>query len=96
MRENRTTYAGTQPLNINSGPSFFNEFRITCIVELDPGPEAFIIRLCYRWRRVRLLNYVVLCCVVMSIVLCCVLYYVVYYDEYYVVFYMVWYNGMDQ
>ena len=77
MRENRTTYAGTQPLNINNGPSFFNEFRITCIVELDPGPEAFMIRLCYRCRRrVRLLYYVVLY-IVMSIVLCIVLYCVI-------------------
>lgn len=76
MRENRTTYAGTQPLNINNGPSFFNEFRITCIVELDPGPEAFMIRLCL----------LLPCAVIIS------LYYVVCCDECYVVYYMVQWN----
>ena len=40
------TYAGTHPLNMNSAPSFLSEFRITAIVELEPGPEAFMIRLC--------------------------------------------------
>ena len=40
------TYAGTHPLNMNSAPSFLSEFRMTAIVELEPGPEAFMIRLC--------------------------------------------------
>lgn len=45
------TYAGTHPLNMNRAPSFLSEFRITPIVELDPGPEAFMIRLCVKYKR---------------------------------------------
>jgi len=59
----RRIHAGTQPLNINIGPSFFNEDLITPIVDwrenvsvtemwireyictLEPGPDAFMIRL---------------------------------------------------
>ena len=58
-----TRHAGSQPLNINMGPSFAREARVTPIVDLievsvtcgrsisktrltlDPGPEAFMIRL---------------------------------------------------
>jgi len=41
----RREKAGSQPLNMNIGPSFFSDVLITPRVELDPGPEAFMIRL---------------------------------------------------
>lgn len=41
----RRDHAGSQPLNMNIGPSVAREERITPSVELDPGPEAFMIRL---------------------------------------------------
>lgn len=39
-------HAGTQPLNMNIAPSFFSEVLITPMVLFEPGPEAFIMRLC--------------------------------------------------
>jgi len=41
----RRVQAGTQPLNMNMAPSFFKEALITPMVELDPGPDAFMMRL---------------------------------------------------
>jgi formylmethanofuran dehydrogenase subunit E-like metal-binding protein len=38
--------AGTHPLNINIGPSFCKDDLMTARVEFDPGPEAFMMRLC--------------------------------------------------
>jgi hypothetical protein len=42
-------HAGSHPLNMNIAPSFFIDWRITAMVELEPGPEAFMIRL---WSKV--------------------------------------------
>jgi len=40
----RRDHAGTQPLNMNMGPSVAIEWRITARVEEVPAPEAFMIR----------------------------------------------------
>lgn len=38
-------HAGTHPLNMNIGPSVLMAVRMACIVDVEPGAEAFMILL---------------------------------------------------